>query len=700
MAEAEDVITDAARHATVFARDLWRRHVRPAKTDMPAVPGLAAFAQRLDLLIAAAFGEGVPIRVAEPVLPPTLLRRLLDRDARDEARALGKRPAALPATDGRSIWLPPRLEAPDESAALGAYRVMALQQAVRARRGSAQALAAAEAAHAAFKDALVRDLYLLCEVAASDAALLDALPGMAAPLDAARAQALACRPGAGQAAAQRPIERLWRALLATPARARAAEVGGCATPVESLARAQDLARALRAGDGRDGHNGRNRGPGLIKDHYSGVLLPPGPERTTVTAPAAGADEADDAASARPPRSARLEHRPKVREPDPGEDDERQGAWMVQTSDPHEHAEDPIGMQRPTDRDESTAAEEFADSLSELPEARLVSTPGRPKEVLLSDDPPEARAHAEPAAAEAVDAEFAYPEWDWRAGAYRDPGAVVRTLHPVEGSQAWVDEAIERQRAALDGIRRQFEMLKARRVRHRKQLDGDDIDLEAFIDAQADFRAGRPLSQAVYQHWRSARRDLSIALLIDVSGSTDSWVSAQQRVIDVEKEALLMVCVALEALAEPYMVQAFSGEGPAGVTVHPVKGFAERWDGAVARRIAALEPERYTRAGAAIRHATAQLMGTSARHRLLVLLSDGKPNDIDDYEGRYGVEDMRQAVTEAKLQGIHPFCLTVDRHAANWLPQVFGAHQYALLNRPERLPAALLDWMRRLVGAIG
>ena len=121
---------------------------------------------------------------------------------------------------------------------------------------------------------------------------------------------------------------------------------------------------------------------------------------------------------------------------------------------------------------------------------------------------------------------------------------------------------------------------------------------------------------------------------------------------------------------------------------------------MALRIAALEPERYTRVGAALRHATAQLMQVRAAHRLLLLLSDGKPNDIDAYEGRYGVEDARQAVGEARMQGIFPFCLTVDRQAASYLPAIFGAGRYGLLSHPERLPPLLLEWMKRLVSASG
>jgi nitric oxide reductase NorD protein len=190
--------------------------------------------------------------------------------------------------------------------------------------------------------------------------------------------------------------------------------------------------------------------------------------------------------------------------------------------------------------------------------------------------------------------------------------------------------------------------------------------------------------------------MAIMLLVDVSGSTDGWIAADKRVIDVEREALLLVCIALDGMAEPYSVLAFSGEGPHGVVVRSVKRFDERYDNAVALRIAGLEPEHYTRAGAAIRHASTLLMSEPAEHRLLLLLSDGKPNDVDDYEGRYGVEDMRQAVTEARLQGISPFCLTVDRQPASYLGAVFGPHQYAMLPRPELLPLVLLDWLRRLV----
>ncbi|WP_320331473.1 nitric oxide reductase activation protein NorD [Halopseudomonas formosensis] len=370
--------------------------------------------------------------------------------------------------------------------------------------------------------------------------------------------------------------------------------------------------------------------------------------------------------------------------------------MVQLDEPHQQAEDPLGLNRPVDRDEDISADEYGDMLSELSQARLVSTPGSSKEVLISDDPPDTNTAMQLKTAIREGGGLQYPEWDCRIQAYRQPGATLHVLPNLPGSQQWVDETLEEHRSLLNQIRRRFEMLSARRVTHRRQLDGDDIDLQAYIDSYADFRAGGSLSDALYQTRRTAERHLAITLLIDISGSTDSWVSTSKRIIDVEREALLLVSFALDGLGEPWSIQAFSGEGPDAVIVRQIKTFDEPFGNDVALRISSLEPEHYTRAGAAIRHASQDLLRQQASHRLLLVLSDGKPNDRDIYEGQYGVEDMRQAVTEASLQGISAFCLTIDRQAPAYLPRIFGARNYALLPRPELLPTVLLDWMKRLV----
>jgi nitric oxide reductase NorD protein len=518
----------------------------------------------------------------------------------------------------------------------------------------------------------------LIESVASERVLAALLPGMAIELERFRALQLARRPHLdGFPVSRRPLEQLTRSLMLgelPDARIARAEW----TPRDSLNLARALARACES------HF-------LFPDRWTGALRAPSGETI------AHAAEADANSQPSAARSARLPRRPDVREAKEGEDDELPGAWMIQSAQPSETAEDPFGMQRPTDLDEAAAADGYADSVSELGEARLVSTPERTREILVSDDPPEAVTRCE-LTHEGAEIALSYPEWDYRLQAYRHPGARVRMQPAAAGPKAWFEQVMRTHRAMCEDIRRRFEMLRATRLRTRKQLDGDDIDIEACVEAHADFAAGLPMAQAVYQSSRLARRDMAIMLLIDISGSTDSWISERRRIIDVEREALLLVCHALQGLREPYSVLAFSGEGRNNVVVREIKTFDEPFSDAVACRIAALEPEHYTRAGAALRHATARLVHRAERHRLLLLLSDGKPNDNDEYDGHYGAEDMRQAVTEARLQGINPFCLTIDRHAADYLPKVFGAHSYSMLHKPELLPAVLLEWMRRLIAA--
>lgn len=676
MAEAEELVSDAARHATVFARTLWRRY-RPLPEGPPTAT-LADIAPRLDLLITATTGASYPIRIAQPPAQPTWLARAFRR-VRFPWQC-----QAIPATDGRYLWLPADSGVVDLARGEELYRVMALQQAIRAQRGSVAALATP-------LPPLLADAYLLLEAWAADAQLARLLPGLCAGIGRLKAHALRQRPPLSAFAGPRqPLEALVRQLLASPCDQPPAGFPSSASPDQSLR----LAGALLDTLGLFPDDRRAGNAPLLRDGWTGSLRAPASAEAPRLPALAPSDPTDP-----PPRSTRLPRRPEVRNATPDEDhDDDEGIFMVQADEPHQHAEDPLGLSRPVDRDEDIGADEYGDMLSELPHARLVATPRQAKEVLLSDDPPDGGTHLQPARAMADGERLAYPEWDYRAGQYRQPGAIVRLLPSLPGSPDWVRRTLQEHRALLEQIRRRFEMLRARRIIQRRQLDGDDLDLQAYVDSYADFHGGAALSEALYQSQRARDRSLAICLLIDVSGSTDGWISNRRRVIDVEREALLLVCVALEGLGEPYAVQAFSGQGPEAVVVRELKGFDEPYGSEVALRISALEPEHYTRTGAALRHASSGLMRQPATHRLLLLLSDGRPNDQDDYEGVYGVEDMRQAVSEATQQGISTFCLTIDRQAPGYLPWAFGAGQYALLAHPERLPNVLLEWLRRLISA--
>lgn len=670
MAEAEEVLTDAARHATVFAQRLWRRY-SPAP-DAPASLSLSEVAERLELLLSAVFGNSYRLRIAQPPARPTLLGNWFGRTPRPQ------RLAAVPATDGTSIWLPRSLDIPDRALAANLYKVMALQQAMRIRRGSALSLWRS-------LPPLAGALYHLLEVQAAERELLEEMPGFAESVRALRACAFTRRPPLSAfGSARRPLEARVRALLV----GEADGVPQSPTPEASC----ELAVRLLAEWGLEPASGGRIGQEpLFADWWTGMLLAP----STHHQHSAGAQSPFDPTQAAP-QSVHLERRPDIRQARPDEDEsEESGPLMIQLDEPHPHAEDPMGLQRPIDRDDADA-ELFGEMLGDLPQARLVASPGRPKEVLLADDPPDASANALAPGVSALQRGIAYPEWDYRRQHYREQNALVQVRTAPPGNPAWVAETLESHQGLLEGIRRRFELLRTHRAWLRGQVDGDELDLDAYVDAVANLRAGSGLTDRLYRTQRCAERNLAILLLIDVSGSTDSWISQGRRVIDVEREALLLVSIALQSLGAPYAIQAFSGQGREAVVVRDIKTFEEAYGQEVALRIASLEPEHYTRCGAAIRHASANLMCQPAARRLLLVLSDGKPSDNDDYEGRYGVEDTRQAVLEAVLQGISPFCLTIDRQASAYLPRIFGATRYALLPRPELLPTVLLDWMKRLV----
>ena len=684
MAEAEDVVQDVARYATIHVRNLWFKY--RGKDDAPRPVCLPEVRQRIDLLIHAVWGFSLPLRVAHVPAPPTLLTRMFRRN---DVRQTG---LAIPYTDGRSIWLPMTLPlaAPRgadyetyrrEAAEL--FRTIALLQASRIARGSAMPVADAPCPRSLA-------LYSVLEARAADEQLIAELPGMAESVTRLRQLMLSLRPAVAKLPpACRFVEETVQAILNSPLGEPTPELPWppARDPAQHLEIAAWLLRQHGGNDRKLPHT-----HALLKDCWTGDLLPMPPQGQYGVVDG----QAQLVGFEPPARSAHMPRAPKEKKADEDEDKKEDGTWMIQTGEPLEKAEDPGAIQRPTDRDEETASEEFADALSELPEARLVSSPTPAKEVLLSDDTPERQSIAPQPRTEVEVQKLHYPEWDYRIGGYHHPGATVHLLPPQHGPELWVEKTLARHRGMLDTIRRRFEMLQADRVRLRRRLDGDEIDIDAYTEARCDLRSGLSMPQALYQHQRRQARNIAIVLLVDISGSTESYLGDHRRIIDVEREALLLVAIALQHMGEPYSIQAFSGDGPKGVTISTLKNFKEPHSQEVALRIAALEPQYYTRTGAALRHATAQLMQEPAEHRLLLLLSDGKPNDADEYEGRYGVEDTRRSVEEARVQGVHPFCLTIDRQAASYLPKIFGHGQFALLTRPQELPTVLLDWMRRLV----
>lgn len=294
---------------------------------------------------------------------------------------------------------------------------------------------------------------------------------------------------------------------------------------------------------------------------------------------------------------------------------------------------------------------------------------------------------------AARAEITYPEWNYRQRAMLPAQCTVLAGRQEPDGDAWDMDAKMKQR--VQRVRRQFEALRPRRVLMRGQLDGSELDIDAVVRAHADRIAFGGSDDRLFADARTIERDLAVSILVDVSLSTEAWLE-DRRVIDVEKEALLVLAHGLQACGDEYAIHSFTSKRRDKVWVNAVKEFKDPLDTLVERRIAALKPGHYTRMGAAIRHLTSGLAGLSKRHRLLLVLTDGKPNDTDYYEGRYALEDTRHAVREARRAGVRVFAVTIDRESQAYFPRVFGRGGYAVVYRPEHLATALPAIYRQLV----
>jgi nitric oxide reductase NorD protein len=280
-----------------------------------------------------------------------------------------------------------------------------------------------------------------------------------------------------------------------------------------------------------------------------------------------------------------------------------------------------------------------------------------------------------------------PEWDWRRRALLSDHCAVQCL--VTQPQApFVPPP--HLRATAHRVRRRLEVLRAAPRNTRAQQSGDELDLDAWVRFQTEARGGVQHSDAppIYTRRERGERSLATLLLADLSLSTDAYATSDARVIDVIRDALYVFGEALAATGDAFEMLGFSSVRRQHVRIQHIKGFGERWGEPVRARVGALKPGFYTRMGAAVRDATRRLTERPERQRLLLVLTDGKPNDLDIYEGRYGLEDTRHAIQEARDAGLTPFCVTIDHEAHDYLPMLFGSNGYALVRQPQDLTRRL------------
>jgi len=285
--------------------------------------------------------------------------------------------------------------------------------------------------------------------------------------------------------------------------------------------------------------------------------------------------------------------------------------------------------------------------------------------------------------------FHYREWDCVRNRFREAFCTLRELTVPAGDPSFIDETLDKHRGLMKSIKKTFEAVLGESRLQRRQSDGDDIDLDAVIEAYADRANGREMSELLYTRYRNQERNIAVMFMVDMSGSTLGWVN------DAEREALVLLCEALEMLGDRYAIYGFSGRTNKRCEVYRIKDFDAAYDHDVRCRISGIRPKAYTRMGVAIRHLGHLLHQTRARTKLLITLSDGRPEDYGGYKGKYGIEDTRHALLETKQGGIHAFCITIDNEAQEYLPHMYGAANYAVIDEVQKLPYKVADIYRRL-----
>lgn len=290
--------------------------------------------------------------------------------------------------------------------------------------------------------------------------------------------------------------------------------------------------------------------------------------------------------------------------------------------------------------------------------------------------------------------LSYDEWDFRQKAYKPGWCRVYPARAEARDGEYLRRTLSRQRATLSQLRQRFARYCNQREQVRRQLSGENLDIDALCENFADLHAGCSPSERVYLSQRRQQRDSSILLLMDLSLSSDGYTGGM-RVLDVEKQAVILFAELLSGLGARFQVDGFSSRTRHHCDYLSLKRFDEPW-AAAAARVGAAEPAGYTRIGPALRHATAQLRHERSSARWILLLSDGKPNDYDRYEGQYGLADVRQAIREARREGIQVYGLAIEAVARHYLPLMLGHGGYRILPRPEQLPTALADFYSRLI----
>lgn len=280
----------------------------------------------------------------------------------------------------------------------------------------------------------------------------------------------------------------------------------------------------------------------------------------------------------------------------------------------------------------------------------------------------------------------YDEWDFRKRGYKNDFCKVYPKTQIKTRPDYYLQTMNKYKTTLNSLRKMLTSVNNRMKQQRRQFQGECFDLDALTDLYTDIHSGKTPDERIYLAPRKKEKDLSILLLLDISLSSDGY-AAGNRVIDVEKEVSILFGEILNEFDIEFAIDGFSSKTRNYTSYLTLKDFNDNWNQAKFR-IGAAEPNGYTRIGPALRHAGARLINTEAKNKWIILLSDGKPNDYDKYEGKYGIQDIKQALRELNAANINSYALAIEAQARYYLPQMFGHNHYEILTSPQELLKSL------------
>ena len=287
----------------------------------------------------------------------------------------------------------------------------------------------------------------------------------------------------------------------------------------------------------------------------------------------------------------------------------------------------------------------------------------------------------------------YDEWDYTKRAYKNNFCKVYPKSLLKTDVGYYKRTLNEHKSTLTGLRKMLTTVNNKYQQQRRQTQGDEFDIDALTDLFVDVHSGHTPSEKIYLSKRKKEKDLSILLLLDVSLSSDGY-AAGNRVIDVEKQVSILFGEILAEFNIDFSIDCFYSKTRNHSSYITIKGFDEDWEKAKFK-VGAVEPSGYTRIGAALRHSGAMLDKRDTKNKWVILISDGKPNDYDKYEGKYGVNDVKQALRELNERQINSYALAIEAQAKYYLPQMFGQNHYQILTTPVELLQSLVQLYEKI-----